>query len=74
MESCAHLPDDRHRLYIPMNRMDRRDFLRLVSLAGLSPVLSQRSFAQDYQGDLVLSVNAFGAWDVSSFCDPKLIG
>lgn len=62
--------------------MDRRDFLKVASAAGLSvvsPVVygengikdrPRRSY-QPYEGNLYLFVNASGGWDPTSLCDPK---
>jgi Protein of unknown function (DUF1501) len=62
--------------------MDRRDFLKIASAAGLSvvsPVVygerglkepPRNSFAP-YEGTLFLFINAGGGWDVTSLCDPK---
>ena len=62
--------------------MDRRDFLKIASCAGLTvaapsafggPGLTgrpRRSY-DPYQGMLFVSVNAGGGWDPTSFCDPK---
>ncbi|MEM7154751.1 MAG: DUF1501 domain-containing protein [Myxococcota bacterium] len=62
--------------------MDRRDFLKLSSAAGLSvvsPVVygerglkePPRSSYAPYEGKLFLFVNAAGGWDPTSLCDPK---
>jgi hypothetical protein len=59
--------------------MDRRDFLKLAGLAGLSLVtplgaLTGKARAQaggDYDGPLWVLVNAAGGWDPTSLCDPK---
>lgn len=62
--------------------MDRRDFLKIASCTGLSVVAPsafggnglaskpRASFAP-YTGTLVVTVNAGGGWDPTSFCDPK---
>jgi hypothetical protein len=62
--------------------MDRRDFLKLASAAGLSvvsPVVygerglkePPRSSFAPYEGTLFLFVDAGGGWDPTSLCDPK---
>ena len=56
--------------------MERRDFLKLCSLAGLGVVSSQLpgtiSTAQAAPFDkFVVLVNASGGWDHTLFCDPK---
>ena len=62
--------------------MDRRDFLRIASCAGLTiaapsafggPGVTnkpRRSY-DPYEGLLFVSINASGGWDPTSFCDPK---
>lgn len=62
--------------------MDRRDFLKLASAAGISvvsPVVygerglkePPRNSYAPYEGTLFLFVNAGGGWDPTSLCDPK---
>lgn len=57
--------------------MERRDFLKLASMAGLgvvagSPLLGREaSAAEPYTGKLWLFIHAGGGWDPTSFCDPK---
>lgn len=57
--------------------MNRREFLKLAGLAGLSVsapmALTSPSAAQDqlYEGPLFLVVHASGGWDPTSLCDPK---
>lgn len=62
--------------------MDRRDFLKLASAAGLSvvsPVVygerglkePPRSSYAPYEGTLFLFIDAGGGWDPTSLCDPK---
>lgn len=62
--------------------MDRRNFLKLASAAGLSvvsPVVygerglkePPRTSYAPYAGTLFLFVNAGGGWDPTSLCDPK---
>lgn len=62
--------------------MDRRDFIKLASLTGLS-VVSSRAFAgggllpgsapqhAPYTGKLLLSFQASGGWETRFHCDPK---
>lgn len=62
--------------------MDRRDFLKLASVTGLSVVAptafgggslgtKPRTTFEPYQGILVANFNAGGGWDPTSLCDPK---
>lgn len=56
--------------------MDRRDFLKIASTAGLGVAAASLPFASDasaeqYTGTLYITINAGGGWDVTSFCDPK---
>jgi Protein of unknown function (DUF1501) len=57
--------------------MERRDFLKMASMAGLGVVaassLGRDAAAADdpYQGPLWLCVHAGGGWDPTSHCDPK---
>jgi len=62
--------------------MERRNFLKIASAAGLSvvsPVVygerglkePPKSSYAPYQGTLFLFINAGGGWDPTSFCDPK---
>lgn len=58
--------------------MERRDFLKLASLAGLGVVVGGLHYAEDahadvepYQGPLWITIHASGGWDVTSLCDPK---
>ncbi len=57
--------------------MERRDFLKLMSYAGASSLLpfglniNTVRAAYPHSGLLVMNVHANGAWDTSSFCDPK---
>jgi hypothetical protein len=58
-----------------MKKLNRREFLQMTSALGMSvvmPSMSQSVQAEELSGDLLLTLNVFGAWDVSSFCDPKL--
>lgn len=63
--------------------MDRRSFIKLAGVAGLS-VVGPKAFGENnglvskgrvsyepYQGTLWLFVNLAGGWDPTSFCDPK---
>ena len=56
--------------------MDRRDFLKIASTAGLGVAAASLPFASDasaeqYTGTLWVTINAGGGWDVTSHCDPK---
>jgi uncharacterized protein (DUF1501 family) len=57
--------------------MDRRDFLKLTSMAGLGvaaanlPFSGSASAGAPYTGPLYVTIHASGGWDVTSFCDPK---
>lgn len=54
--------------------MNRRDLLKQMSLASAALLMpSARVFAapEDYTGRFFITLQAAGAWDVSSFCDPK---
>ena len=60
-----------------MRKLDRRDFLQMIGALGMASVIpvglkNNSAFAAELGSDLVLTLNVFGAWDVSSFCDPKL--
>jgi uncharacterized protein (DUF1501 family) len=58
--------------------MDRREFLKLASVAGLG-VSAPAAFFNDvsaqedapYTGPLFLMIDASGGWDPTSLCDPK---
>lgn len=56
--------------------MKRRQFLRNTGIAccatGLSASGKLFASPQDYSGRLLVTVQADGAWDVTSFCDPKM--
>lgn len=56
-------------------KTSRRNFIKKLAYAGglmQFPTLLPQSFAQTtYAGKLVITVQFLGAWDVSSFCDPK---
>lgn len=55
--------------------MKRREFTRLLSIAGLGAVtpwpMNLASAAEPYTGPFYISLAAIGGWDVTSFCDPK---
>jgi hypothetical protein len=56
--------------------MDRRDFLKIASTAGLGVAAASLPFSSDasaeqYTGTFYVTVNAGGGWDPTSFCDPK---
>jgi hypothetical protein len=56
--------------------MDRRDFLKIASTAGLGVAAASLPFSSDasaetYTGTFWVTINAGGGWDVTSFCDPK---
>ncbi|MFT4728663.1 MAG: hypothetical protein ACI9UN_003175 [Granulosicoccus sp.] len=56
--------------------MNRRDFLARSIATGLAGLSTQgaRLFAADnsgYAGELLVTLQAGGAWDVASYCDPK---
>lgn len=58
--------------------MERRDFLKLASLAGLSVAATGLPFMRGasaeegaYTGPLWIMIHASGGWDPTSLCDPK---
>jgi len=56
--------------------MERRDFLKLASAAGLGVVaggafIGEGKADAPYKGPYYLGFNAGGGWNPSSFCDPK---
>lgn len=58
--------------------MERRDFLKMASMAGLGVVAGGLASADDaqaegvaYTGPLWIMIHASGGWDVTSLCDPK---
>lgn len=60
--------------------MERRDFLKLASLAGLGVAVGSLPFSSDagaaggvapYDGPLWVMVHCGGGWDVTNLCDPK---
>jgi hypothetical protein len=61
-----------------MKKLSRREILKLMGSAGALTMvpgmtLSQSVLAaEQYPEDLILTLNVFGAWDVTSLCDPKL--
>lgn len=57
-----------------MSVIGRRDLLKGALVGGCLSVLGLRAplvQAQDYRGKLFVLVQADGAWDPTSFCDPK---
>ena len=58
--------------------MKRRDLLasmqKIAGTVALGGLPTGRLFAapEDYSGRLFVTVQAEGAWDVASFCDPKM--
>lgn len=58
-----------------MNNMTRRLFTSRLLQAGVAlsaPTLARSAFAQtSFSGKLLVTVQARGAWDVTSLCDPK---
>lgn len=61
-----------------MSKLSRREILKLMGRAGALTMLPGLSLSQSvlaaeqYSGDLILTLNVFGGWDVTSLCDPKL--
>ncbi|WP_437555103.1 DUF1501 domain-containing protein [Sorangium sp. So ce367] len=56
--------------------MERRDFLKLASMAGLGVVAAgvlsrDAAAAGPYAGPLWVHIHASGGWDPTSLCDPK---
>ena len=54
--------------------MNKRDFLKFtsgVALTSLIPVPKVWASSSAFTGNFFIQVQAYGAWDVSSFCDPK---
>lgn len=54
--------------------MQRREFFKLMGMAGLgavSPWSNTLQAAAPYTGSFFISIAAGGGWDVTSFCDPK---
>ncbi len=60
-----------------MSTLDRRDFLKLMGVVGLTAVTPwpvRKAFAQQvdpYTGPIFVTVAASGGWDPTVFCDPK---
>jgi hypothetical protein len=61
-----------------MKVIDRREFLKLMGVAGLSaafpwPLRQARAQALDpYTGPIFITIAASGGWDPTVFCDPKM--
>jgi Protein of unknown function (DUF1501) len=61
-----------------MKTFDRRDFLKLMGMAGLTAAFpwplrpAQAQSLDPYDGPLFVTVAAAGGWDPTSFCDPKM--
>lgn len=56
--------------------MERRDFLKLCSMTGLSVAVGSalsgsEAQADTYSGTLFITCSQGGGWDVTSICDPK---
>jgi hypothetical protein len=57
---------------------DRRDFLKLMGLVGLTVAmpwprrLARAQMLDPYTGPVFVTVAASGGWDPTSFCDPKI--
>lgn len=55
--------------------MNRREFTKLLGMAGLSATaplpLGIAAAAEPYSGPFYINIAAIGGWDVTSFCDPK---
>ncbi len=58
-----------------MNDLTRRLFITRLAQAGVvlsAPALTKAAFAQtSFSGKLLMTIQCRGAWDVTSFCDPK---
>ena len=60
-----------------MNTLDRRDFLKLMGLVGLTAVtpwpirMAQAQTSDPYSGPIFVTIAASGGWDPTCFCDPK---
>ena len=56
--------------------MNRREFFKLAGISSIASTLpaSFNLFAApaDYNGKFLITVQAEGGWDVTSFCDPKM--
>ncbi len=61
-----------------MRKIDRRDFMKLMGMVGLSaaapwPMSTARAQSgEPYSGPIIISIAARGGWDPTSFCDPKV--
>jgi len=61
-----------------MKSFHRRDFLKLLGVAGLSAFtpfprsLARAQSVDPYDGPLFITIAAGGGWDPTSFCDPKV--
>jgi len=61
-----------------MHKIDRREFLRLMGMVGLSAVTplpsapARAETSGSYDGPIVISIAARGGWDPTSLCDPKI--
>jgi len=61
-----------------MKKLSRREILKLMGSAGALTMVPGMTISQSvlaaeqYSGDLILTLNVSGAWDVTSLCDPKL--
>jgi uncharacterized protein (DUF1501 family) len=54
--------------------MQRRDFLKASGVAFLfanAPQLSMANTTSSFTGDFLVQIQLNGAWDVTSYCDPK---
>ena len=54
--------------------MKRRSFMKTIATSGLAlnmPLLSNNAHASSLPGQYLVVVQADGAWDPTSFCDPK---
>lgn len=57
--------------------MNRRDFLKALAASGMVaatpaiPTFARGSGIALHTGDIFISIEARGGWDVTSFCDPK---
>ena len=61
-----------------MGSMDRREFLKLLGMAGLTVMapwprsLAQAQSIEPYDGPIFANIAASGGWDPTVFCDPKM--
>ena len=55
--------------------MNRREFNKLLGLAGLGAIgpwsVPSQAITSGYDGPFFITIAATGGWDVTSFCDPK---